>query len=178
MSSQPLLWRFANYRWEWPRVRSLHIWWASSRANLWSSTEEEHHAQAGSRRPAPPVSSTSDRALPVLPGLWRWAVCTCASWRHIADVSHVILGLFPQVEASASKLNTNDVFVLKTPKTLFVWKGVGASDEEIQAAKHVVGFLGGSPTNVSEGKEPGGCPLLSQPRIIPNTERSLRMAFA
>lgn len=61
-----------------------------------------------------------------------------------------------QVEASASNLNTNDVFVLKSPKDLFVWRGVGASEEEMKAAKHVVGFLGGSPTNVSEGKEPGG----------------------
>ncbi|KAA8587725.1 hypothetical protein FQN60_016587 [Etheostoma spectabile] len=47
-----------------------------------------------------------------------------------------------QSSVSATKLNTNDVFVLKTPKTLFVWRGVGASDEEMEAAKHVVGFLG------------------------------------
>ncbi|XP_015251573.1 PREDICTED: gelsolin-like [Cyprinodon variegatus] len=59
-----------------------------------------------------------------------------------------------EVEASASNLNTNDVFVLKSPKGLFVWRGVGASEEEMNAAKHVVGFLGGSPNNVSEGKEP------------------------
>ncbi|XP_034743191.1 scinderin like b isoform X2 [Etheostoma cragini] len=60
-----------------------------------------------------------------------------------------------EVEVSATKLNTNDVFVLKTPKALFVWRGVGASDEEMEAAKHVVGFLGGNPSQVSEGKEPG-----------------------
>lgn len=65
---------------------------------------------------------------------------------------------FPQVEATASYLNTNDVFVLKSPKALFVWRGVGASDEEMAASKHVVGFLGGSATQVSEGKEPGECP--------------------
>nr|XP_033506696.1 scinderin like b isoform X2 [Epinephelus lanceolatus] len=59
-----------------------------------------------------------------------------------------------EVEASASNLNTNDVFVLKTPSALFVWRGVGASDEEMDAAKHVVGFLGGNPSQVSEGKEP------------------------
>ncbi|KAM9322115.1 scinderin like b [Pholidichthys leucotaenia] len=59
-----------------------------------------------------------------------------------------------EVEATASNLNSNDAFVLKTPNSLFVWKGVGASDEEIDAAKHVVGFLGGSPSQVSEGKEP------------------------
>lgn len=67
--------------------------------------------------------------------------------------------MFPQTEASASSLNTNDVFVLKSPNALFVWRGVGASDEEMEAAKHVVGFLGGSASQVSEGKEPGGCPL-------------------
>ncbi|XP_039671012.1 scinderin like b isoform X1 [Perca fluviatilis] len=60
-----------------------------------------------------------------------------------------------EVEVSASKLNTNDVFVLKTPKALFVWRGVGASDEEVGASKHVVDFLGGSATQVSEGKESG-----------------------
>ncbi|XP_028449467.1 scinderin like b isoform X1 [Perca flavescens] len=60
-----------------------------------------------------------------------------------------------EVEVSASTLNTNDVFVLKTPKALFVWRGVGASDEEMGASKHVVDFLGGSATQVSEGKEPG-----------------------
>uniref|UniRef100_UPI0037E7176B scinderin like b n=1 Tax=Semicossyphus pulcher TaxID=241346 RepID=UPI0037E7176B len=59
-----------------------------------------------------------------------------------------------EVEASAANLNTNDVFVLKSPSALFVWRGVGASDEEMQAAKHVGGFLGGSPSQVSEGKEP------------------------
>lgn len=59
-----------------------------------------------------------------------------------------------EVEATASNLNTNDVFVLKSPKALFVWRGVGASDEEMAASKHVVDFLGGSATQVSEGKEP------------------------
>lgn len=61
----------------------------------------------------------------------------------------------PQVEVTASNLNTNDVFVLKSPKALFVWRGVGASDEEMAASKHLVAFLGGSPNQVSEGKEPG-----------------------
>ncbi|KAK7945167.1 hypothetical protein WMY93_000895 [Mugilogobius chulae] len=59
-----------------------------------------------------------------------------------------------QVKACASLLNTNDVFVAKSPSALFVWKGAGASDEEMNAAKHVVGFLGGSPASVSEGREP------------------------
>ncbi|MEQ2206576.1 hypothetical protein XENOCAPTIV_000145, partial [Xenoophorus captivus] len=66
-----------------------------------------------------------------------------------------------EVEPLASNLNTNDVFVLKSPKGLFVWRGVGASEEEMKAAKHVVDFLGGSPNNVSEGKEPGWSQTLS-----------------
>ncbi|XP_030607200.1 scinderin like b [Archocentrus centrarchus] len=59
-----------------------------------------------------------------------------------------------EVKPTASNLNTNDVFVLKMPSALYVWRGLGASDEEVGAAKYVVGFLGGSPNNVSEGKEP------------------------
>ncbi|XP_037131687.1 scinderin like b [Syngnathus acus] len=59
-----------------------------------------------------------------------------------------------EVDVSASNLNTNDVFVLKSPSGLFVWRGVGASDNEMEAAKHVVGFLGGSASHVAEGKEP------------------------
>lgn len=81
---------------------------------------------------------------------------------HCVEISTSHLStwrVFPQAEASASNLNTNDVFVLKSPSALFVWRGVGASDEEMEAAKHVVGFLGGSASHLSEGKEPGGCPL-------------------
>ncbi|XP_053739756.1 scinderin like b isoform X1 [Synchiropus splendidus] len=59
-----------------------------------------------------------------------------------------------EVEASSSSLNSNDVFVLKTPTKVFVWHGVGASGEEVKAAKHVVDFFGGAATEVSEGKEP------------------------
>uniref|UniRef100_A0A8C2IGE5 Macrophage-capping protein n=1 Tax=Cyprinus carpio TaxID=7962 RepID=A0A8C2IGE5_CYPCA len=61
-----------------------------------------------------------------------------------------------EVEPSASNLNTNDVFVLKSSDCVFVWKGAGASDEEMVAAKYVVSVLGGKPTDVAEGKEPGG----------------------
>uniref|UniRef100_A0A665UI73 Macrophage-capping protein n=1 Tax=Echeneis naucrates TaxID=173247 RepID=A0A665UI73_ECHNA len=39
-----------------------------------------------------------------------------------------------EVEATASNLNTNDTFVLKSPNALFVWRGVGASDEEMEAS--------------------------------------------
>lgn len=75
----------------------------------------------------------------------------------IIFLSSLSVSLFTQVEPSASKLNTNDVFVLKFPDGLFLWKGVGASEEEMAAAKYVCSFLGGGVTEISEGKEPGGC---------------------
>uniref|UniRef100_G3PSR5 Scinderin like b n=1 Tax=Gasterosteus aculeatus aculeatus TaxID=481459 RepID=G3PSR5_GASAC len=59
-----------------------------------------------------------------------------------------------EVSVCASNLNTNDVFVLKSPSALYVWRGVGASDEELAASKHVVAFLGGNAQSVSEGSEP------------------------
>uniref|UniRef100_A0A673JKQ7 Macrophage-capping protein n=1 Tax=Sinocyclocheilus rhinocerous TaxID=307959 RepID=A0A673JKQ7_9TELE len=61
-----------------------------------------------------------------------------------------------EVEPSASNLNTNDVFVLKSPDCVFVWKGAGASEEEMVAAKYVVSVLGRQSTDVVEGKEPAG----------------------
>ncbi|KAF5909401.1 gelsolin-like, partial [Clarias magur] len=61
-----------------------------------------------------------------------------------------------EVKASAEKLNTNDVFVVKSPDSVFLWRGVGATDEELSAAKYVCSFLGGSATEVAEGKEPAG----------------------
>lgn len=63
-----------------------------------------------------------------------------------------------QVEPSASNLNTNDVFVLKSQDSVFVWKGAGASEEEMVAAKYVVTVLGQKSTDVAEGKEPGESP--------------------
>lgn len=65
--------------------------------------------------------------------------------------------LLIQVEPSASSLNTNDVFVLKTPKALMLWVGKGGTPEEKEAAKYVAGMLGGTATEVQETKEPGEC---------------------
>uniref|UniRef100_A0A8C2ZJ57 Scinderin like a n=1 Tax=Cyclopterus lumpus TaxID=8103 RepID=A0A8C2ZJ57_CYCLU len=42
-----------------------------------------------------------------------------------------------EVAPTATSLNTNDVFVLKTPSSLFVWKGKGAMEEEQAAAEYV-----------------------------------------
>ncbi|XP_070764333.1 scinderin like a [Enoplosus armatus] len=61
-----------------------------------------------------------------------------------------------EVEPTASSLNTNDVFVLKSPESLFLWKGKGATPEEMAAAKYVAGLLGGTATVVEETKEPAG----------------------
>lgn len=47
--------------------------------------------------------------------------------------------------------------MLKSSDCVFVWKGAGASDEEMVAAKYVVSVLGGQSTDVAEGKEPGEC---------------------
>lgn len=70
--------------------------------------------------------------------------------------AHFSSALPSQVAAEASSLNSNDVFVLKWPKGTFVWKGRGATPEELAAAKHVVGVLGGgTPAEVAETKEPG-----------------------
>ncbi|KAK1164161.1 gelsolin-like [Acipenser oxyrinchus oxyrinchus] len=59
-----------------------------------------------------------------------------------------------EVAACASSLNTNDVFVLKAPDAMYLWKGVGATDEEMVAAKHVLSLLGGKSVEIAEGKEP------------------------
>ncbi|CAG5861638.1 unnamed protein product [Menidia menidia] len=61
-----------------------------------------------------------------------------------------------EVVPTAPSLNTNDVFVLKTPNALFLWKGKGASPDEISAAKYVASWLGGTTTEVDETKEPAG----------------------
>uniref|UniRef100_A0A8D3E074 Scinderin like a n=1 Tax=Scophthalmus maximus TaxID=52904 RepID=A0A8D3E074_SCOMX len=62
----------------------------------------------------------------------------------------------PLRSPSASSLNTNDVFVLKTPKALMLWVGKGGTPEEKEAAKYVAGMLGGTATEVQETKEPVG----------------------
>ncbi len=59
------------------------------------------------------------------------------------------------MEPKASLLNTNDVFVLKTPESLYLWRGKGETAQEIAAAKYVAGLLGGKVTEVQEGEEPG-----------------------
>ncbi|KAE8293809.1 Adseverin Gelsolin-like protein Scinderin [Larimichthys crocea] len=61
-----------------------------------------------------------------------------------------------EVQPTASSLNTNDMFVLKTPDSLFLWKGKGGTPEEMTAAKYVADLLGGTVTEVEETEEPDG----------------------
>uniref|UniRef100_UPI00398E7806 scinderin-like n=1 Tax=Pristiophorus japonicus TaxID=55135 RepID=UPI00398E7806 len=58
-----------------------------------------------------------------------------------------------EVVCNAGSLNSNDTFVLKTQQT-YIWIGAGASAAELKTAKYVVSVLGGSATEVQEGKEP------------------------
>ncbi|KAM6918876.1 scinderin like b [Xenentodon cancila] len=82
-----------------------------------------------------------------------------------------------EVEPTASNLNTNDVFVLKSPSAVFVWRGAGSTDEEVKAAKSVVDFLGGNATQVSEGKESGGFWSALGGKKEYQTSQSLRSAL-
>ncbi|XP_069050005.1 gelsolin-like [Lepisosteus oculatus] len=81
-----------------------------------------------------------------------------------------------EVKACASSLNTNDVFVLKAPDATYVWRGVGATEEEVAAAKHVVAMLKGSASEVSEGKEPAGFWAALGGKKEYQTSRSLQKA--
>lgn len=60
-----------------------------------------------------------------------------------------------QVEPVSSSLNTNDVFLLKSPQSCFLWKGKGMTDEEVAAAKVVSQLMGGVTKEVEETSEPG-----------------------
>nr|DBA21092.1 TPA: hypothetical protein GDO54_017801 [Pyxicephalus adspersus]DBA21093.1 TPA: hypothetical protein GDO54_017801 [Pyxicephalus adspersus] len=59
-----------------------------------------------------------------------------------------------EVDVKASNLNSNDVFVLKTPSAAFLWVGQGASEPEKQGAKELLNVLGVSGTQIAEGSEP------------------------
>uniref|UniRef100_UPI00358EE5F5 scinderin-like n=1 Tax=Myxine glutinosa TaxID=7769 RepID=UPI00358EE5F5 len=59
-----------------------------------------------------------------------------------------------ETSLDASALNSNDVFVLKTPAKTFVWKGKGANSGEVEAATYVASVLGGVKADFSEGAEP------------------------
>lgn len=60
------------------------------------------------------------------------------------------------MDAKASSLNSNDVYLLKLPQgDGYIWKGKGASEEEEKAAKYMSEKLNCKTKMVVEGKEPG-----------------------
>ncbi|XP_065196532.1 gelsolin, cytoplasmic-like [Sycon ciliatum] len=63
-----------------------------------------------------------------------------------------------QVTEKASSLNSNDVFVLETPKATYVWNGKGASSEEKSFGSSIVDVIapGSNVESVEEGSEPQG----------------------
>lgn len=60
-----------------------------------------------------------------------------------------------QLDPTASQLNSNDAFVLKTPSAAYLWVGQGASDAEKSGAQELLKILGVRPVQVAEGREPG-----------------------
>ncbi|KAM3916275.1 villin-1 isoform 1-T3 [Leptodactylus fuscus] len=60
-----------------------------------------------------------------------------------------------EVPVRASSLNSNDVFVLKTKTTCYLWCGKGCSGDERAMAKHVADIISrGEKVVVAEGQEP------------------------
>uniref|UniRef100_A0A8D0EK78 Gelsolin n=1 Tax=Strix occidentalis caurina TaxID=311401 RepID=A0A8D0EK78_STROC len=78
-----------------------------------------------------------------------------------------------ELDPTASQLNSNDAFVLKTPSAAFLWVGQGASDTERSGAQELLKILGARPVQVSEGREPenfwaalgGKAPYRTSPRL-------------
>jgi hypothetical protein len=61
-----------------------------------------------------------------------------------------------QVEEKASSLNSNDCFVLETPKATYIWYGKGCSGDERRLADDLSKSVspGREPVKVTEGSEP------------------------
>ncbi|XP_055624817.1 gelsolin-like isoform X1 [Toxorhynchites rutilus septentrionalis] len=61
-----------------------------------------------------------------------------------------------QLPETASSLASDDVFILETPSTTYVWNGVGASDMEKEMAANIVGIIAPdqTPEVIEEGSEP------------------------
>ncbi|XP_072269050.1 scinderin [Pyxicephalus adspersus] len=70
--------------------------------------------------------------------------------RNLAFITRIV-----EVEADASLLNSNDVFVLKLKNNSgYQWVGKGASGEEVKGADYITGVLKCKTTRISEGQEP------------------------
>lgn len=60
------------------------------------------------------------------------------------------------MEPTAASLNTNDVFVLKTEGSVFLWKGKGKTEEELTTARLLIKALweGATIVELEENQEP------------------------
>ncbi|XP_029466978.1 gelsolin isoform X1 [Rhinatrema bivittatum] len=58
-----------------------------------------------------------------------------------------------ELEATASNLNSNDVFVLKTSAAAYVWVGQGSSAAEKRGAQALLSILGVQASSIAEGRE-------------------------
>ncbi|XP_015275092.1 PREDICTED: adseverin [Gekko japonicus] len=71
--------------------------------------------------------------------------------RNLAYITRIV-----EVDANASSLNSNDVFVLKLPQNSgYTWVGKGASKEEEKGALYVANVLRCQTSRIEEGQEPG-----------------------
>uniref|UniRef100_A0A8D0HU07 Gelsolin n=1 Tax=Sphenodon punctatus TaxID=8508 RepID=A0A8D0HU07_SPHPU len=61
-----------------------------------------------------------------------------------------------ELDATASELNSNDAFVLKTPSAAYLWVGTAASAAEKSGAQELLKILGARAVQVAEGSEPDG----------------------
>ncbi|XP_074067785.1 gelsolin isoform X3 [Macrotis lagotis] len=59
-----------------------------------------------------------------------------------------------EVTPTASELNSNDAFVLKTPSSAYLWVGEGASNTEKSGARELLSVLRARSVQVTEGSEP------------------------
>ncbi|KJE93069.1 villin [Capsaspora owczarzaki ATCC 30864] len=90
-----------------------------------------------------------------------------------------------QVAERAASLNSNDTFVLETPKKVYIWFGKGATGDEREIAKIVAKQVAGGKEadNVSEGSEPadfwaalgGKGEYASSPRLADSAGRAPRL---
>ncbi|XP_066487512.1 scinderin [Tiliqua scincoides] len=70
--------------------------------------------------------------------------------RNLATITRIV-----EVDADATSLNSNDVFVLKLPSNSgYTWVGKGASREEEKGAQYVASVLKCQTSRIEEGQEP------------------------
>uniref|UniRef100_A0A8D3E083 Scinderin n=1 Tax=Scophthalmus maximus TaxID=52904 RepID=A0A8D3E083_SCOMX len=72
--------------------------------------------------------------------------------RNLATITRIA-----EVDAEATSLNSNDAFLLKMADGRgYLWKGKGASEEEVKGAEYISKELKCSSNSIVEGSEPAG----------------------